>query len=208
MSDYRRWYVPGGTYFFTAVTVGRRPISVLRLARTCLVMLLRLFARNGRWRWLHVVASSRPYPHDLDVASWRLAYPFAGSDSRKSSRSRILRNGGAELPRSHSRQRHGERGVWQRRYWGHMVRDEDDLKRCVDYVHWNPKETRLLNQASAIGLGPRFTDMLHLASMIANGERKTRRQATMIPNGVNGSRRDLVGLRYACPTLLLLLRRS
>jgi len=36
MSDYRRWYVPGGTYFFTAVTHMRRPILDGDLARKCL----------------------------------------------------------------------------------------------------------------------------------------------------------------------------
>ena len=31
-----------------------------------------------------------------------------------------------------------ERGIWQRRYWEHLIRDEDDLRRHVDYVHINP----------------------------------------------------------------------
>src|SRR3546814_7625349 len=31
-----------------------------------------------------------------------------------------------------------ERGIWQRRYWEHLVRDEDDLQRHVDYIHFNP----------------------------------------------------------------------
>lgn len=32
----------------------------------------------------------------------------------------------------------GERGVWQRRFWEHVIRDEVDYARHVDYVHWNP----------------------------------------------------------------------
>ncbi|MDA1014445.1 MAG: hypothetical protein O3A00_08340 [Planctomycetota bacterium] len=48
--------------------------------------------------------------------------------------------GGVELPVSESRSKRKERGIWQRRYWEHVVRDEDDLKRCVDYIHWNPKK--------------------------------------------------------------------
>jgi putative transposase len=51
-----------------------------------------------------------------------------------------LINGGKEVPRSTSRLDKNERGVWQRRYWEHTVRDENDLKRCVDYIHWNPKK--------------------------------------------------------------------
>ena len=40
--------------------------------------------------------------------------------------------------RSASRLRRGERGIWQRRYWEHLIRDEDDYARHVDYIHRNP----------------------------------------------------------------------
>jgi putative transposase len=39
---------------------------------------------------------------------------------------------------SSSRQRKGERGIWQRRYWEHAIRDERDYQRHVDYIHYNP----------------------------------------------------------------------
>jgi len=32
----------------------------------------------------------------------------------------------------------GERGIWQRRYWEHTLRNDDDLRRHVDYIHYNP----------------------------------------------------------------------
>ena len=37
-----------------------------------------------------------------------------------------------------SKQRRHERGIWQRRFYEHTVRDETDLQRCVDYIHFNP----------------------------------------------------------------------
>jgi putative transposase len=37
-----------------------------------------------------------------------------------------------------SRSRKGERGIWQRRYWEHTIRDDDDFARHVDYIHFNP----------------------------------------------------------------------
>ncbi|WP_092785120.1 REP-associated tyrosine transposase [Rhodospira trueperi] len=37
-----------------------------------------------------------------------------------------------------SRKRKGERGLWQRRFWEHMIRDEDDLLTHIDYIHFNP----------------------------------------------------------------------
>ncbi len=39
---------------------------------------------------------------------------------------------------SASRERKGERGIWQRRYWEHVIRDERDLHNHLDYIHYNP----------------------------------------------------------------------
>ena len=40
------------------------------------------------------------------------------------------------IPRN--RARRGERGIWQRRYWEHLIRDQADLDAHVDYIHFNP----------------------------------------------------------------------
>jgi putative transposase len=40
--------------------------------------------------------------------------------------------------RSDSRKQKGERGIWQRRYWEHMIRNDEDYARHVDYIHINP----------------------------------------------------------------------
>jgi putative transposase len=39
---------------------------------------------------------------------------------------------------SPSRRNKGERGIWQRRYWEHQIRDERDFAQHVDYIHYNP----------------------------------------------------------------------
>ena len=39
---------------------------------------------------------------------------------------------------SSSRKAKGERGIWQRRYWEHLIRDDVDFERHVDYIHYNP----------------------------------------------------------------------
>ncbi len=41
-------------------------------------------------------------------------------------------------PVSNSRVAKGERGIWQRRYWEHQIRDEQDWAQHVDYIHYNP----------------------------------------------------------------------
>ena len=43
-----------------------------------------------------------------------------------------------QWPRSESKVAKGERGLWQRRYWEHMIRDAEDWRRHVEYCWFNP----------------------------------------------------------------------
>ena len=47
---------------------------------------------------------------------------------------------------SESRRNKGERGIWQRRYWEHTLRDERDFARHVDYIHFTPVEHGLVGR--------------------------------------------------------------
>ncbi len=40
--------------------------------------------------------------------------------------------------RSIVRVKRGERGIWQRRFWEHAIRDDRDYENHMDYVHFNP----------------------------------------------------------------------
>ena len=83
---------------------------------------------------LHLLMSLPPADDD---------YPRRLSNFKAGFTRAYLTAGGAEQPRSASRNRQRTRGVWLKRYWEHTVRDEDDLKRCVDYTHWNPRKHKL-----------------------------------------------------------------
>jgi len=138
MPNYRRNFVPGGTYFFTVVACERRPIFADELARTQL--------RTA----IQEVLDERPFTLFASVllpdhlhCIWILPpgdsqYPMRWQRIKDKFTREFLNSGGAEGVRSHSRRKHRERAVWQRRFWEHTVRDADDLRRCVDYVHWNP----------------------------------------------------------------------
>jgi len=47
-----------------------------------------------------------------------------------------------------SRRSKRERGIWQRRYWEHQIRDETDMARHIDYIHFNPMKHGLVRQPS------------------------------------------------------------
>ncbi len=49
--------------------------------------------------------------------------------------SRLIKKGEVD---NKSRRRKGERGIWQRRFWEHVIRDETDYVNHVEYIHHNP----------------------------------------------------------------------
>ena len=53
---------------------------------------------------------------------------------------------GKEILQSPSRLKKRERGIWQRRFWEHQIRDETDLQRHIDYIHYNPMKHELVNR--------------------------------------------------------------
>jgi putative transposase len=138
MPDYRRNFIPGGTYFFTVVTHERRPILTTDLGRATL---RRAMTEGNKKRPFELIASVL-LPDHLHVV-WTLPPGDSNYSIRwariKSNFSRYyLEGGGSEGLSTSSRERHLERAIWQRRFWEHTCRDEDDLKRRVDYLHWNP----------------------------------------------------------------------
>lgn len=48
--------------------------------------------------------------------------------------------------RSASRVQKRERGIWQRRFWEHVLRDENDFAIHVDYIHYNPVKHGLVDR--------------------------------------------------------------
>jgi putative transposase len=138
MPWYRRRFTPGGTYFFTVVTQGRRP----------------LFGDEHNRRFLRAAIDAQLVRRPVETvgmvllddhlhALWTLppgdaAYSTRWRRIKEEFTDAFLAAGGTEAVVSRARRARGERGVWQRRFWEHECRDEDDVKRCLDYIHWNP----------------------------------------------------------------------
>ena len=133
MTNYRRSNIAGASYLFT-VNLADRSQALL----TENIALLRSAFEYTRERHPFIVDAVVVLPEHMH-AIWTL--PAGDSDFAlrwrliKTFFSRGLPRG---EPRSNSRQRKGERGIWQRRYWEHLIRDEVDFSRHVDYIHINP----------------------------------------------------------------------
>jgi len=134
MTNYRRLWRAGGTYFFTVNLLQRRGNDLLtreiRLLRDVVADVRRRHPfRIHAWVVLpdHLHCVIELPPGDCDFATrWRLIKMDFSKGLPATER------------RSAVRVRRGERGIWQRRYWEHVIRDDADFRAHMDYVHINP----------------------------------------------------------------------
>jgi putative transposase len=133
MVRYRRNFSPGGSFFFTVNLAERR----LRLLTENIDLLRKAF-RDTRARFPFAVDAIVVLPDHLH-AIWTLPDGDADFAVRWGLIKAVFSRG---LPRgeriSPSRAAKNERGIWQRRYWEHTLRNECDFARHMDYIHFNP----------------------------------------------------------------------
>jgi putative transposase len=146
MADYRRYYVPGGTYFFTVVTRGRARFLCEPAARRILGEKF----RECLLRWPFQVNAIVLQPDHLH-AIWSMP----AGDARYSARWAWIKKeftkawlvaGGREERISVARLSRGDHGVWQPRFWEHQIEDEDDFEAHMDYIHYNPVKHGLVTR--------------------------------------------------------------
>jgi putative transposase len=133
MPQYIRAFVPGGTFFFTVTLLERR-----RKLLTENINTLREVFKAARRRRPFTIEAIVILPDHLHCI-WTLPPGDADFSTRWHD---IKARFAAQIPRkerlSARRVQKGERGIWQRRFWEHVIRDEGDYERHVDYIHYNP----------------------------------------------------------------------
>jgi len=131
--QYRRASIKGGTYFFTVNLAERQntllvdEMDKLRVA-------------------INKVKKQHPFKLDAMVVlpdHLHAMFTLPTDDNDYATRWMLIKAGfSRQLPRreriNKSRLAKGERGVWQRRYWEHCIRDHKDYEKHVDYIHYNP----------------------------------------------------------------------
>ena len=143
MTNYRRNYIQGGYYFFTVVLNDRKSDLLL----TYIDKLREAFSEVKKRHAFEIIAIV-VLPEHLHCI---LRLPKGDEDF--SLRLRLIKsNFSRKLPKleriSDSRKTKQERGIWQRRFWEHSLRDEEDLNRHIEYIYFNPVKHDLVNYAA------------------------------------------------------------
>ena len=141
MPNYRRAFVPGGTWFFTVTLLDRRSrllldrIAELRESTRCTIERhpFHIDAFVVLPDHIHAVWTLPSGNTDFPLR-WRLI---------KQRFSRSIPPGERLSPVRRAR---GERGIWQRRSWEHLIRNEADYQRHVEYCYVNPLKHGLVRR--------------------------------------------------------------
>ena len=133
MPKYIRSQLAGATYFFT-LTLAQRQSQLL----TQHIDLFRQAYQRANTLHPFTTIAICVLPEHLH-AIWQMPVDDGDYALRwRMIKSNFSRNFSANQLRSNSKIKHREKGIWQRRYWEHQIRDEIDLQRHVDYIHYNP----------------------------------------------------------------------
>ena len=139
MPDYRRFRIPGGCYFFT--------VNLLERNNTLLVDRIDVLRTSVR-------STQRRYPFHIDAwvvlpehmhCIWTLP---PGDDDFSARWREIKKSFSRALPRTERRSavriRRNERGIWQRRFWEHAIRNDKDYAAHMDYIPLALKNTSFI----------------------------------------------------------------
>jgi putative transposase len=146
MSNYRRADAPGACYFFTVVTFRRRNI----------------LTNNDCRGWLRDAVMKTRKNHPFSIDAWVLLpnhlhcmLTLPESDNNFSVRWNDIKKRFTTAAKdtlhkpewvNASKQKHRESTIWQRRFWEHQIRDDNDYQRHMDYIHYNPVKHGLVKQ--------------------------------------------------------------
>ena len=133
MPNYRRFRAPGASYFFTVNLEDRRDTLLVDRIDD-----LRAAVRHAMANRAFEIVAMVVLPDHLHML---MALP-AGEADDASRWSAIKSMFSRRVPKTrdirHSLARKRERGIWQRRFYEHCMRDQEDLWSHINYIHYNP----------------------------------------------------------------------
>ena len=140
--EYRRVRVAGGCYFFTVALADRK--SDLLVKR---VDLLREAIKIVKVKHPFEINAMVVLPEHLH-ALWTLP---EGDDNFSIRWMLIKRYFSMSLPKTENiratRMHKRERGIWQRLFWEHCIRDERHFLNHMEYIHQNPVKHGYVSEA-------------------------------------------------------------
>lgn len=146
MPQYIRSYTEGATYFFTLVSYNRRKI----FCEDDFLKALRNSIKFIQQQYPFEIIAWVQLPDHLHCV-WQMTANDTDYSMRWSQIKRLTTQACPQyhLPThelNHSKVSRNERGIWQRRFFEHQIKNEADFTNCMDYIHYNPVKHGLVER--------------------------------------------------------------
>ena len=135
MTNIRRHYIPNSSIFITSVCFQRNPFLKPLGYKTLLLEVMR------------EVKDDQPYL-TLGYAILDDHFHWLIRPDQDQSFSKIMQSVKLRFTRRYKKGIDvAQQKIWQPRFWDHVIRDEEDLKRHLDYIHFNPVKHGLVTRS-------------------------------------------------------------
>jgi putative transposase len=148
MPEYRRVYIEGGTYFITMVTYNRQPIFNHKEARTILQLAWERVSKRYPFSTVAICLLPDHLHTVMTLPEGDSNYSMRIREIKRLFTRIYLHNVSKGRVRNESHQNKQEAAIWQRRFWEHTIRNEEDLHNHIDYIHYNPVKHGLVKGVS------------------------------------------------------------
>ena len=148
MPEYRRVRTHGATVFITFVTFDRMPILTFPTSRRILGDVWRSVAKRSPFT-TDAICLLPDHIHTLmTLPENDLDYSLRIREIKRLFTIEYLAFFDKITPRNQSRINKKEATIWQRRFWEHTIKDEQDYQNHFDYIHYNPVKHGLVKDVS------------------------------------------------------------
>ena len=136
MSKFRRYYIPNAIVFVTCVTKKRKLLFKEKNNRNLLMITINnvkqfhpfeLLAYAILPNHIHLLIQTKDNNHDFSKIIQSIKGNFTANYKKQNRVSHPIT-------------------LWQERFWDHIIRNEDDLRNHLDYIHWNPVKHGYVNE--------------------------------------------------------------
>jgi len=129
--NYKRYFIPNSMVFMTIVTYNRNPIL---LEHIDLIKSSIKYAKTKKSFSIEAIVILKDHIHLILQPETIDDYPNIVKYFKTYFSRRIIDNSALPAGKKHKK----EKGIWQSRYWAHIILDENDLHKHIDYIHYNP----------------------------------------------------------------------
>ena len=134
MSNYKRYFIKKHPIFITIVTYNRRNLLINNIE-----LLRKSFEITRKYYNFEIVAICVMQNHIHMILSIDIAEELPQIiRTLKQNFTKLIPKEYYPIDISESMKKRNEKGIWQRRYYDHIIRNEKDLFKHIDYIHYNP----------------------------------------------------------------------